>query len=146
MVSSIENIEAEIVDEFSTFDDTFDKFAYLIDLGKELTPLKEELKTENRLIKGCQANVWLHSELKGGNIWFSGDADADYARGLVAMLIRVLSGHTADEIINAPLLFIEKIGFQQMLSMKRAGGLASMIKQMKLDAMALKIKGTSVNL
>ncbi len=139
-VRTIESTEQELIDEFSMFEDTFDKFGYLIDLGKNLKLLDESLKTENRLIKGCQAHVWLHSELKDGRVFFSADADADYARGLVTMMIRVLSGRTPDEIINAPLRFIETIGFRNMLSMKRAGGLASMIKQMKLDALAYKAK------
>ena len=137
---TIENTEQELTEEFSVFEDVFDKFGYLIDLGKNLKPLDESLKTENRLIKGCQAHVWLYSELKDGKIYFKADADADYARGLVAMMIRALSGHTPDEILNAPLNFIEAIGFKNMLSMKRAGGLASMIKQMKLDALVYKAK------
>ena len=132
--------EQELIEEFSMFEDAFDKFGYLIDLGKNLKSLDESLKTENRLIKGCQAHVWLSSELKDGRIFFKADADADYARGLVAMMIRVLSGHTPDEIINAKLNFIETIGFKNMLSMKRAGGLASIIKQMKLDALVYKSK------
>jgi cysteine desulfuration protein SufE len=139
-IKTIEAAEQDLIDEFSMFEDTFDKFGYLIDLGKNLKPLEESLKTENRLIKGCQAHVWISSELKYGRIFFTADADADYAKGLVAMMIRVLSGHTSDEIINAKLNFIEAIGFKNMLSMKRAGGLASMIKQMKLDALAYKAK------
>ena len=118
------------------FEDLFYKFGYLIDLGKNLNPLDDSLKTDNRMIKGCQAHVWLYSELKDGKIIFH--ANADYAKGLVAMMIYVLSGHTPDEIINAQLNFIEKIGIKNMLSMKRAGGLESMIKQMKLDAVAYK--------
>jgi cysteine desulfuration protein SufE len=138
---SIEETENEIVEEFSLFEDNaFDKFGHLIDMGKSLAPMEESLKTEVRKIKGCQANVWLHSELKDGRIHFRADADADYAKGLVAMMIRVLSGHTPDEILNAPLGFIQKIGLGNMLSMKRAGGLESMIKQMKLDAVVYKAK------
>lgn len=140
MTKSIENIEQEIIEDFSVFEETFDKFGYLIDLGKNLEPMDSSLKTENRIIKGCQATVWLYSELKGGKIYFKADADADYAKGLVALMIRVLSGQTPDKIINASLRFIETIGFSQMLSMKRTGGLASMIKQMKLDALAYKTK------
>lgn len=139
-VKTIENTEQELTEEFSVFEDTFDKFGYLIDLGKNLKPMDESLKTENRLIKGCQAQVWLHSELKNGRVFFSAAADADYAKGLVAMMIRVLSGHTPDEIIKAPLNFIDAIGFKNMLSMKRAGGLESIIKQMKLDALVYKTK------
>lgn len=140
MSKSIEETEKEIIGEFAVFDDAFDKFGYLIDLGKALEPLADEYKTENRLIKGCQANVWLHSELKDGKVYFSADADADYARGLVGMMIRVLSGHSPEEIVKAPLKFIDAIGFSSMLSMKRAGGLASMIKQMKLDALVFQAK------
>ncbi len=136
---SIETTENEIIEEFSLFEDNmFDKFGHLIDLGKNLEDMDPALKTDNRLIKGCQANVWLFSELKDGKIYFKADADADYAKGLVAMMIRVFTGHTPDEILTAPLKFIEKIGLSNMLSMKRAGGLESMIKQMKLDALAYK--------
>lgn len=133
-MKTIENTEQELVDEFSEFEGLFDKFGYLIDFGKNLKPLDISLKTDNRMIKGYQAHVWLYSELKDGKIIFQADANADYAKDLVAMMIHVLSGHTPDEIINAPLNFIERIGFKSMLSMKRAGGLESMIKQMKLDA------------
>lgn len=136
---SIETIENEIIEEFSLFeDDVFEKFGYLIDLGKKLEKMDPILKTDNRLIKGCQATVWLYSELKDGKVYFIADADADYAKGLVAMMIRVFSGHTPEEILNAPLHFLQKIGLNSMLSMKRAGGLESMIKQMKLDAIAYK--------
>jgi len=140
-INTIENTEQELVEEFAELEDMFDKFGYLIDLGKSLKQLDDALKTENRMIKGCQAHVWLYSELKDGKIIFQADANADYAKGLVAMMIHVLSGHTPDEIINAPLNFIERIGFKSMLSMKRAGGLESMIKQMKLDALVYKAKG-----
>lgn len=138
---SIETTENEIIEEFALFEDNaFDKFGHLIDMGKSLDQLDPTLKTDNRKIKGCQANVWLYSELKDGKVYFKADADADYARGLVAMMIRVFSGHTPEEILNAPLGFIEKIGLSNMLSMKRAGGLESMIKQMKLDALVYKAK------
>jgi len=133
-MKTIETTEQELIEDFAEFEDMFDKFGYLIDLGKNLKTLDEALKTDNCMIKGCQAHVWLYSELKDGKIIFLADANADYAKGLVAMMIHVLSGHTPDEIINAPLNFIEAIGFKSMLSMKRAGGLESMIKKMKLDA------------
>jgi cysteine desulfuration protein SufE len=139
-MKTIESIEQELVEDFAMFEDLFDKFGYLIDWGKNLKPLDDALKTDNLMIKGCQAHVWLYSELKDGKIIFHADANADYAKGLVAMMIHVLSGHTPDEIINAPLNFIEKIGFKSMLSMKRAGGLESIIKQMKLDAVVYKAK------
>jgi len=139
-MKTIEGTEQELVEDFAMFEDLFDKFGFLIDLGKNLKPLDDALKTDNRMIKGCQAHVWLYSELKDGIIIFDADANADYAKGLVAMMIHVLSGHTPDEIINAPLNFIERIGFKSMLSMKRAGGLESIIKQMKLDAVVYKAK------
>jgi len=139
-MKTIESTEQELVEDFAMLEDLFDKLGYLIDLGKNLEPLDDALKRDSRMIKGCQAHVWLYSELKDGKIIFQADANADYAKGLVAMMIQVLSGHTADEIINAPLNFIEKIGFKSMLSMKRAGGLESMIKQMKLDAVVYKAK------
>jgi cysteine desulfuration protein SufE len=140
MTATIEDTEAAIIDEFAMFDDAFDKFGYLIDMGRELAPMDPALKTADRLIKGCQAQVWLSSELKDGKVYFQADADADYAKGLVAMMVRVLSGHSPKEIVEAPLKFIETIGFANMLSMKRAGGLASMIKQMKLDALVYQAK------
>ena len=140
-MKTIESTEQELVEDFAMLEDLFDKLGYLIDLGKTLEPLDDALKTDNRMIKGCQAHVWLYSELKDGKIIFQADSNADYAKGLVAMMIHILSGHTPDEIINAPLNFIEKIGFKSMLSMKRAGGLESMIKQMKLDAVVYKAKG-----
>ena len=140
-MKTIESTEQELIEDFAILEDLFDKLGYLIDLGKNLEPLDDALKTDNRMIKGCQAHVWLYSELNDGKIIFHADANADYAKGLVAMMIYVLSGHTPDEIINAPLNFIEKIGFKSMLSMKRAGGLESMIKQMKLDAIVYKAKG-----
>src|SRR6218665_3331233 len=135
----IEEIENESIEEFALFEnEPFEQFGQLIDQGKSLEPMDASLKTENRLIKGCQANVWLYSELKDGKIYFKADADADYARGLVAMMIRVFQGQTPDAVLNAPLTFIQKIGLDKMLSMKRAGGLASMIKQMRLDALVYK--------
>jgi cysteine desulfuration protein SufE len=139
-MKTIENTEQQLVEEFADLEDLFDKFGYLIDLGKNLNPLDDSLKIDRRMIKGCQAHVWLYSELVDGKIIFQADANADYAKGLVAMLIYVLSGHTPDEIINAPLNFIERIGFKSMLSMKRAGGLESIIKQMKLDALVYKAR------
>jgi cysteine desulfuration protein SufE len=142
-MKTIENTEQKLVEEFAELEDMFDKFGYLIDFGKNLKTLDEALKTDNCMIKGCQAHVWLYSELKDGKIIFQADSNADYAKGLVAMMIYVLSGHTPDEIINAPLNFIERIGFKSMLSMKRAGGLESMIKQMKLDAVVYKSKGSA---
>ncbi|TND09475.1 MAG: cysteine desulfuration protein SufE [Bacteroidetes bacterium] len=139
-MTTISEAGNEIAEDFMMIEDPLDKFGFLIDLGKNLEPLDESLKTSDRLVKGCQASVWLVSALRDGKVYFSADADADYARGLVAMMIRVLSGHTPDEILQADISFLEKIGLSKMLSMKRAGGLESMIRQMKLDALALKAK------
>lgn len=134
---SIAEIENEIIGEFEMFDQWDDKYQYIIDLGKSLAPMDEKLKTEDRLIKGCQSRVWLHSELKDGKIIFHADSDAIITKGVVALLVRVLSDHAPKEIVEAPLDFIDKIGLKQHLSQTRANGLASMVKQMKLDALAL---------
>jgi cysteine desulfuration protein SufE len=134
---TIAETEAEIVDEFSMFDQWDDKYQYIIDLGKSLPPLDEQYKTEDRLIKGCQSRVWLHTELKDGEIIYHADSDAIITKGLVALMVRVLSGHSPKEIVDAPLTFIDKIGLKEHLSPTRSNGLLSMVKQMKLDALAL---------
>jgi cysteine desulfuration protein SufE len=133
---SIEETEQEIIDEFEMFDDWLQKYEYLIDLGKSLPLIEERNKTNNKLIKGCQAQVWLQSEFKNGKIIYTADSDAIITKGMVALMIRVLSNHTPDEIINAKLDFVEKIGLIKHLSPTRSNGLVSMIKQMKLDAIA----------
>lgn len=136
----IEEIENEIVEEFEMFDDWMQKYEHIIELGKSLPVIDAKYKTEDKLIKGCQAQVWLHSELKDGKVVFTADSDAIITKGMVALMIRVLSNHTPDEIVNAKLGFVEKIGLTQHLSPTRSNGLVSMIKQMKLDALAYKIK------
>jgi cysteine desulfuration protein SufE len=135
---AIEEIENEIVEEFEMFDDWMQKYEYLIDLGKSLPIIDEQYKTDNTLIKGCQSRVWMHSELKDGKVIYTADSDAIITKGMVALMIRVLSNHTPDEIMNAKLNFVEKIGLTQHLSPTRSNGLLSMIKQMKLDALAYK--------
>ncbi|MDF2437674.1 MAG: SufE family protein [Bacteroidota bacterium] len=137
---SIEETENEIVEEFEMFDDWMQKYEHLINLGKSLPMISEEKKTEDRIIKGCQSRVWLNSELKDGKVVFTADSDAIITKGMVALMIRVLSEHTPDEIIDAKLGFVEKIGLTQHLSPTRSNGLVSMIKQMKLDALAYKSK------
>ena len=122
------------------FEQWDDKYQYIIDLGKSLAPMDEQYKTEDRLIKGCQSRVWLHTELKDGKIYFTADSDAIITKGLVALMVRVLSGHTAKEIVEAPLKFIDEIGLKDHLSPTRSNGLLSMVKQMKLDALALTAK------
>ncbi len=135
---TIKEIEEEIISEFEIFGDEWEgKYEHLIDLGKSLPLIEEKYKTEENIIKGCQSRVWLHSELKDGRIYFSADADAIITKGMVALMIRVLNGQDANEITNAKLEFIDKIGLKEHLSPTRANGLVSMINRMKYDAVAL---------
>ena len=135
---SITEIENEIIEEFELFGDDWEgKYEHLIELGKSLPKIKEEYKTDNRIIKGCQSKVWLHSEKQGDEIVYTADSDAIITKGMVALMVRVLSHQTAQTIIHSNLDFINKIGLTEHLSPTRANGLVSMIKQMKLDAMAL---------
>ncbi len=129
---SINKIQDEIIEEFDLFDNWEDKYAYLIELGKKLPALEENHKTDGNKIKGCQSNVWIHSQLQDDKLIFRGDSDAIIVKGLVSTLIRVLSEQNPAEIAQADLYFLDKIGMQQHLSMTRANGLASMIKQMKM--------------
>jgi cysteine desulfuration protein SufE len=139
-VQTIQETEDEIVDEFSLFDSWEDKYEYIIDLGKKLKTLEPEFKTEENKIKGCQSQVWLVANENNGRINFKADSDAVIVKGLVSMLIRVLSGHRPDEIINAKLDFINKIGMTTHLAQTRSNGLLSMVKQMKNYALAYKVK------
>ena len=132
---TIKAIQDEIVEEFSLFDDWMERYEYIIELGKKLPLINEEFKTEENIIKGCQSKVWLNGEQNDGLIVFTADSDAIITKGMVALMIRVLSNHAPDEIINAKLDFVEKIGLTQHLSPTRSNGLVSMIKQMKLDAL-----------
>ena len=136
----IEEIENEIVEEFEMFDDWMQKYEYIIELGRSLPLIDANYKTEDKLIKGCQSQVWLHSEFKDGKVLYTADSDAIITKGMVALMIRVLSNHTPDEILNAKLEFVDKIGLTQHLSPTRSNGLVSMIKQMKMDALAYKVK------
>lgn len=133
-VKSINEIEEEIVDEFSLFDSWDEKYEYIIDMGKKLKPLEEEHKKDENKIKGCQSTVWMVSEFKDGKVIYRAESDAVIVKGLVSMLIRVLSNHTPKEIMNAKLEFIDKIGMKQHLAQTRSNGLLAMVKQMKLDA------------
>lgn len=137
---TIEETEQEIIDEFELFDDWMQKYEHLIELGKSLPIIDSKNKTEDKLIKGCQAQVWLHSELKDGKVIYTADSDAIITKGMVALMVRVLSNHTPDEILNAKLDFVDTIGLKQHLSPTRSNGLVSMIKQMKMDALAFKVK------
>ena len=135
---TITEIENEIIEEFELFGDDWEgKYEHLIELGKSLPKIKEQYKTDDRIIKGCQSKVWLHSEKQGNEIVYTAESDAIITKGMVALMIRVLSHQTPQTIINSNLDFINKIGLTEHLSPTRANGLVSMIKQMKLDAMAL---------
>lgn len=138
---SIAETEHEIIEEFELFGDDWEqKYEHLIELGKSLPLIDPQHKTDDKLIKGCQSRVWLQSEMRAGKIIFTADSDAIITKGLVALMVRVLSGHAATEIINSDLSFIDKIGLKEHLSPTRANGLLSMIKQMKLDSIALSQK------
>lgn len=133
-LKSIAELEEEIVEDFSLFDTWDEKYEYIIDMGKKLKPLEEQYKKDENKIKGCQSTVWMISELKEGKVVYRAESDAVIVKGLVSMLIRVLSGHAPQEIIDAKLDFIDKIGMKQHLAQTRSNGLLSMVKQMKLDA------------
>lgn len=136
-MQTITEIQEEILKTFNIFDNWEQKYEYLIDLGKDLAAIDEIHKTDDNLIKGCQSRVWLYAKEENDKIFFSADSDAIMTKGIIALLIRVLSGQSAADIVNADLNFIEKIGLKEQLSATRANGLVSMIKQMKLYAVAL---------
>jgi cysteine desulfuration protein SufE len=133
---TINESQNEIIEEFELFDDWADKYEYIIDLGKKLKSFPEQQKTEDNIIKGCQSRVWLNARQEDENLVFEADSEAIIVKGLVNMLIRVLSGHTPQEIAKADLYFMEKIGMSQHLAQTRSNGLASMVKQMKNYAIA----------
>lgn len=137
---TINEAQNEVIEEFSDFTDWMDKYQLLIDLGNEQQPLDERYKVESNLIDGCQSRVWLQADYHDGVIDFSAESDALIVKGIIALLIRVLSGHTPDEIIDADLYFIEKIGLREHLSPTRSNGLLAMIKQMRMYALAFKAK------
>jgi cysteine desulfuration protein SufE len=138
--NSIAEIEKEIVEEFSLFDSWDDKYEYIIDLGKRLPPLEEKYKVDENKVRGCQSTVWLAAEFRDGRVFFKADSDAVIVKGLISMLIRVLSGQTTDEIIDAKLDFIREIGMMGHLAQTRSNGLLAMVKQMKNYALAFKVK------
>ena len=137
---TINEIQDEIIDEFSGFDDWMDKYQLLIDLGNEQAPLDERYKVESNLIDGCQSRVWLQADYADGIITFTAESDALIVKGIVALLIRVLSGNTPQEIIDADLYFIEQIGLKEHLSPTRSNGLLAMVKQMRMYALAFRTK------
>ena len=137
---TINEMQDEVIAEFSDFDDWMDRYQLLIDLGNEQQPLDEKYKTDQNLIEGCQSRVWLQADEKDGKIIFQAESDALIVKGIIALLIKVLSGHTPDEILEADLYFIPQIGLQEHLSPTRSNGLLSMVKQMRMYALAFKAK------
>ncbi|MDC8000985.1 SufE family protein [Aequorivita todarodis] len=133
---TIEAIQEELIDEFSMFEDWMQRYEYMIELGKSLPLIDENLKTDDKLIKGCQSKVWLHSEMKDGKIIFTADSDAIITKGIIAVLVRVFSNQKPQAILDANTDFIDEIGLKEHLSPTRANGLVSMIKQMKMYALA----------
>lgn len=141
-LKTIQEIENEIVEEFSLFDSWDDKYEYVIDLGKKLPILEDNRRLDENKVRGCQSTVWLVADYADGKVHFKADSDAIIVKGLISMLIRVLTNHTPDEIINANLEFIQKIGMTTHLAQTRANGLLAMVKQMKNYALAFKIKNS----
>lgn len=139
-MDKIEDIQDEIVDEFSMFDDWMQRYEYMIELGKSLPLIDEEYKTEDFLINGCQSQVWVHPEMKEDKLFFTADSDAIITKGIIAILIRVFSGQTPQAIAKASISFIDEIGLKEHLSPTRANGLVSMIKQLKHYAIAYQAK------
>lgn len=139
-MKTINEAQDEIIDEFSVFDDWMDKYSLIIDMGKNLAPLDSALKTPQNRIEGCQSNVWLDAQYNDGVINFTADSDAILVKGIVSLLVNLLSGRTPDEILNADLYFIQQIGLNEHLSPTRSNGLLAMVKQMKMYALAFKAK------
>jgi len=137
---TIKEIQESIVEEFSLYEDWMDKYAYLIDLGKDCPAIEEQYKTDTYLIKGCQSRVWLHCENRDGRLWFSADSDAVITKGIIYLLIRVYNGQTAQEILNSDVEFIDQIGLREHLSPTRSNGLTSMIQQIRNYALAFTLK------
>ena len=139
---TIEETEKEIAEEFSLFDSWDDKYEYIIDLGKKLLPLEDQYKTDENRVRGCQSTVWLVADYRDGKIFYKAESDAVIVKGLISMLIRVLSGHNPDDILEAKLNFIQQIGMTTHLAQTRSNGLLAMVKQMKNFALAYKLKNT----
>ena len=139
-METINEVQDEIIEEFSGFDDWMDKYQLLIDMGSGQEPLPEEYKTEQNLIDGCKSRVWLQADYREGRVVFRAESDALIVKGIVDLLVRVLSGHTPQEILDADLYFIDRIGLKEHLSPTRSNGLVAMLKQMKMYALAFKAK------
>lgn len=139
-MKTINELQDEVIEEFSDFEDWMDKYQLLIDLGNEQEPLDPQYKTDQNLIEGCQSRVWLQADMEDGKIVFQAESDALIVKGIIALLIKVVSGHTPDEILESQLYFIEKIGLKEHLSPTRSNGLLAMVKQMRMYALAFKAK------
>jgi len=137
---TIKESQEKIIEEFALFDEWMDKYEHIIELGKDLPIIKEDYKTEDNLIKGCQSRVWLHAEMNDGNLIFTADSDAIITKGIIALMIRVFSNHTPKEIAQSDLFFIDQIGLKEHLSPTRSNGLLSMVKQIKLYSIAFQAK------
>ena len=137
---TIDELQNEVIEQFADFDDWMDRYQLLIDLGNDLEPLEERYKTEQNLIDGCQSRVWLQCEEREGKLWFSADSDALIVKGIIALLIHVLSGQSAKDILDTELYFIEQIGLREHLSPTRSNGLLAMVKQIKAYALAYSVK------
>ncbi|PCJ28828.1 MAG: Fe-S metabolism protein SufE [Flavobacteriales bacterium] len=137
---TIQESQEEIVEEFALFDEWMDKYEHIIELGKDLPIIKEQHKTEENLIKGCQSRVWLYAEMKGENIIYTANSDAIITKGIIALMIRVFSNHTPKEIAQSDLFFIDQIGLKEHLSPTRSNGLVSMVKQIKMYSIAFQAK------
>ena len=144
-MESINEIQDAIIDEFSFFGDWMEKYEYIIELGKDLPLIDAQYKTEDYLVRGCQSKVWLHASLEDEKVIFKADSDAIITKGIIGLLIRVLSGHSPQDILDADLYFLDKIGLKEHLSPTRANGLVSMLKQMKLYALAFQKQLTGKN-
>ena len=139
-MATINELQDEVIEEFSEFDDWMDKYQLLIDLGNQLEPLPEQYKTESNLIDGCQSRVWVQADYVNGKMMITAESDALIVKGIIALLIRVLSGHTPQEILDSELYFIDEIGLKDHLSPTRSNGLLAMVKQIRMYALAFKVK------
>jgi cysteine desulfuration protein SufE len=142
-MKSINELQDEVIEEFSDFEDWMDKYQLLIDLGNSLEPLDEKYKTQSNLIEGCQSRVWLQADYIDGHIFLQADSDALIVKGIIALLIQVLGGHTPQEILDTDLYFIERIGLKDHLSPTRSNGLLAMVKQIRMYALAFQMKNNS---
>jgi len=137
---TIKEIQEEIIEEFASFEEWMDKYAYLIELGNDLEPFDNQYRLDENLLDGCQSKVWLHAWMEDGKVYYMGDSDAIIVKGIVALMIRALSGQTPDDILENELSFIDSVGLKEHLSPTRSNGLVAMIKQMRLFALAFKAK------